>query len=96
MGLNTSLYAFPPARIEDLVLVENSAPGGPYTHIGIVIGVDRNDRITRIRQKMGPTANDCVKDTTAAQFQALEPLQPSEQYELWRNNAIDFLGKLAR
>jgi hypothetical protein len=98
-GLSKTLNSFPPAKLGDLVLVETATDqtGAPWDHVGIVIGVDRNNRITRIRQKLGPNAEDCVIDTTAAQFQAIDSLNPGEQYELWRNDSIDFLGnKLAR
>jgi CHAP domain len=100
---STTLNGLPPAKLGDLVIVEDAnssvgrSPGSlGWSHVGIVIGVDLNNRITRIRQKIGPNANDCVEDTTAAQFQAIEPLQGSEQYELWRDNSVGFLGKLAR
>jgi hypothetical protein len=99
MGLSTTLKGFPPAKTGDLVTVENATPGrsgASWSHVGIVIGVDLNGRITRIRQKIGPNAADCVKDTTAAQFQAIERLNPGEQYELWRSDSVDFLGKLAQ
>jgi len=98
IGLSTTLNGFPPAKLGDLVTVDNATPGlsgAPWSHVGVVIGVDLAGRITRIRQKVGPNQDDCVIDTTAAQFLAIEPLQGSEQYELWRNDSIDFLGRLA-
>jgi hypothetical protein len=97
-GLSTTLNGFPPAKLGDLVTVDNATPGlsgAPWSHVGVVIGVDLAGRVTRIRQKVGPNEDDCVIDTTPAQFLAIEPLQDSEQYELWRNDSIDFLGKLA-
>jgi hypothetical protein len=95
MGLNPNLIGLPRARLGDLVIAEDPTDqtGGIWDHIGIVIGVDRNDRITRIRQKYGPRRQDCVIDTTAAQFGHIARLN----FELWRNGKLDFLGtKLAQ
>jgi hypothetical protein len=98
MGLSTKLENFPPAKIGDLVTVETATDQtrAPWDHVGIVIGVDLNGHITRIRQKWGSRAGECVIDTTAEQFQSADSLHAGEQYELWRNDSVDFLGKLAR
>ena len=80
------------AKLGDLVLVGNPTPQtSEWLHVGIVIGVDRAGRITRIRQK--PNETDCVKDTTAEQFQSIFG---ADEYHLWGNSSLDFLGKLAQ
>ena len=97
MGLTEQLEKLP-AKPGDLVTVESATDQtrAPWDHIGIVIGVDLNDHITRIRQKWGPNAGVCVIDTTADRFESVDKLGPGEKYELWRNDSVDFLGKLAQ
>lgn len=92
-----ALGQLPPARLGDLVMVENrldrSVGSYQWYHVAIVIGVDSAGRITRLRQK--PDANRCVSDTTASQFATVDPVQDGELYELWRNPALNWPLMLA-
>jgi hypothetical protein len=92
-----TLGQLPSAQLGDLVMVENrldkSVGSFQWYHVAIVIGVDSTGRITRLRQK--PDANRCVSDTTAAQFETVDPVQDGELYELWRNPSLNWSAMVA-
>jgi hypothetical protein len=97
-GSNKTLVRLAPAKAGDLVIVEDAASLLGMSHVGVVIGVDLSGHITRIRQKIGYNPGECVKDTTADQFEnTVEPLSGDQQYQLWTNNSPGFfVGKIAR
>jgi len=92
VGAAPSIARLAPANLGDLVMVENrldrSVGNFEWYHIAVVIGVDSAGRIARLRQK--PDANRCVSDTTAAQFETVDPVSDGELYELWRNPSLNW------